>query len=266
MRITVLGSASGISMPGRGHASVALEAGGGLYFFDLGEPVGRSMLEAGLPIANLRAAFVSHMHSDHSGGLLQFVKNLHLYHNHADYLPQVDSLTLALPSEAVDPVKAFLAASYMFPECMSVEVNFLPVERGAVYVDELISVTAHDTGHLSGHREFVASRPEYSFLRCQAFSYEVEVAGRRMVYSGDLGGIDDIIPVASGADLLVLEFGHLLPLGENLKKLRTLGIGKVVLTHIFPDYNDRADELSAIAEEVLPGIVSVAADGDSFEM
>lgn len=87
-----------------------------------------------------------------------------------------------------------------------------------------------------------------------------------MIYSGDLGGIDDIIPLARGADLLVLEFAHLLPLGENLKKLRSLGIGKVVLTHIFPDYNGRPDELNAIAEGVLPGLVSVAADGESFEI
>lgn len=151
-------------MPGRGHASVALEAGGGLYFFDLGEPVGRAMLEAGLPVENLRAAFISHMHSDHTGGLFQFVKDLHLYHNHPDCLPQVDSLTLALPSEAVESVKAFLAASYMFPELMNVEVNYLGVEGGAVYADEFIRVFAHDTGHMSAYREFVASRPEYSSL------------------------------------------------------------------------------------------------------
>ena len=77
MKVTILGSASGISMPGRGHASVSLETENGLYIFDLGEPVGKTMLELGLPIEKLKAAFISHMHSDHSGGLAQFIKNLY---------------------------------------------------------------------------------------------------------------------------------------------------------------------------------------------
>jgi len=265
-RITVLGTASGISMPGRGHASVALESGEGLYIFDLGEPVGRAAYEAGLPLENLRAAFVSHMHSDHCGGLFQFVKNLHLYHNHPDYLPQVDRFVLALPSEAVEPVKSFMAASYMFPERMNVEVDYLPVEAGPVYADEFVTVRAHPTGHLGGYRDFLAQRPEYSFLRCQAFSYEIKACGARMVYSGDLAGVEDIIDAAEGADCVVLEFGHLLPLGENLKRLRSLGIGKVVLTHIFPDYNDKPAHLQAVADEALPGLVKVAADGDCFEV
>ncbi len=279
-RITILGTASGISMPGRGHASVALEAGDGLYFFDLGEPVGRAMLEARLPIEKLRAAFVSHMHSDHSGGILQFVKNLHLYRNHPDYLPQVESFVLALPSEAIGPVRDFMAACYMFAERMDVHVDCLPVEVGLVYSDEFLSVRAHPTGHLAGYKEFVARHSGYSFLRCQAFSYEITIAnsrpthtdalrktaGARIVYSGDLAGVDDIIPVARGADCLVLEFGHLLPLGENLKRLRSLDIGSVVLTHIFPDYNDRASELQEIADEALPGVVKVAADGDVVEV
>jgi len=261
MRVTVLGSASGISMPGRGHTCVALECGRGLYLFDLGEPVGREILARGLPVASLKAAFVSHMHSDHAGGLFQLLKNLHLYHNHPRYLPQVDRVTIALPAEAVDAVKAFSVAMYMFAERMKVRVDYLPISAGPLYRDENIRVTARATAHMDEYRDLVKSRPEYAALKCEAFSFEVFAEGRRIVYSGDLGSIDDILAVARGADLVVLEFGHLLPLEENLARLAGLGIGRIILTHIFPDYNDRKCELQASADGVLPGLVAVADDG-----
>ena len=53
----------------------------------------------------------------------------------------------------------------------------------------------------------------------------------------------------------------MLPLRENLQKLAGLGIQRIVVTHIFPDYNDRTAELQGIADEALPGLVTVAEDG-----
>ncbi len=266
MRVTILGSASGISMPGRGHAAVALEAGDGLYLFDLGEPVGRSLLERGLPLENLRAAFVTHMHSDHCGGLVQFVKNLHLYHNHPEYLPQVDRVLVALPAEAVQAVKAYMVACYMFPERLSVTVDYLPVDEEFRYSDGNLTVTARPTRHLEPYRSFVAGHPEYSGILCQAFSFEIERDGKRILYSGDVATVEDIIPAAKGVDLLVLEFGHLIPLEENLKRLLPLGIGRVVLTHIFPDYNEAADRLRETADSVAEDFVTIAEDGIVIEV
>lgn len=266
MRVTVLGSASGISMPGRAHASVAVECRGGLYLFDLGEPVGRELLARGLPVADLKAAFVSHMHSDHVGGLFQFVKNLHLYHNHPEYLPQVDRIAIGIPAEAVAAVRAFLVATYMLPERMRVKVDIIHVRRGRVYDDGNVTVTAHPTTHLAEVMPFIEAHPEYRSLRGEAYSYDVSHGGKRTFYSGDLGSVSDIVDAAGGADLVVLEFGHLLPLEDNLARLKGLGIGKVLLTHIFPDYNDRPEELQRIADAVLPGIVTVARDGTSVEI
>jgi len=261
MKVTILGSASGISMPGRGHASAAIECGGGLYLFDLGEPVGRELIEWKLPVERLEAAFVTHMHSDHAGGLFQFVKNLHLYHNHPDYLPQIDEITLAVPAEAVEAVKAFFTASYMFAEKMNVRVKLTGIGEGLCFQDSNIEVRARRTTHLDGYAEFLAGHPEYKGPRCEAFALEARGEGKRVVYSGDLGGVSDILEVAKGADLLILEFGHLLPLEENLARLRGLGIGRIVLTHIFPDYTNRGDQLQRTADSVLPGAVTVARDG-----
>jgi ribonuclease BN (tRNA processing enzyme) len=261
VKITVLGSASGISMPGRGHACVAVESGGALYLLDAGEPVGREVLARKLPIEKLRAVFVSHMHVDHVGGLLQMVKNFDLYHNHPEYLPQLDRVTIGLPAEAVEAVKEFFVACYSFPERMKVRVDYLPIAAGRFYEDEYVSVEAHRTTHLDGVARWLAAHPQYAGPKGEAFSFEIRGEGKRVFYSGDLGKVDDIMPAARGADLLVLEFGHLLPLEENLAKLAPLGVRRIVLTHIFPDYTDKGAELQGIADRVLPGIVTVAADG-----
>jgi len=247
-------------MPRRGHASVALEAGTGLYLFDLGEPVGRQLLALRMPVERLKAAFISHMHVDHVGGLFQTIKNLDLYHNHPEYLPQVEALTIALPAEAVDAVKAFFIACHSFPERNPVKVSYIPVRQGPVYHDESISVTALRSTHLDGLASFLAAHPEYSPAR-QAFSYEIKAEGRRVIYSGDLGEVGDIMATAAGADLLILEFGHLLPLDENLERLAPLGIKKIILTHIFPAFTDKTAELQEIADRVMPGVVTVAEDG-----
>lgn len=266
MKIAVIGSASGISMPGRGHASVTLETGGALYVFDAGEPAGRELLARNMPIEGLRTVFISHMHADHVGGLFQLVKNLHLYHNHPEYLPQVDEVTLCVPEEAVGAVRDFFIATYSLPERMAVRVEFVPVLEGVCYRDDLVRVTAHHSNHLMPLREFVQADPRYSTLKCQAFSYSVEAEGKRLVYSGDLGAVEDIIETARGADLVLLEFGHLLPLEENLRKLANLDIGRIVLTHIFPDYTDKTAELQETADSVLPGKVVVAEDGLEVEL
>jgi ribonuclease BN (tRNA processing enzyme) len=223
--------------------------------------VGRELLARNLPVERLEAAFVTHMHSDHAGGLFQFVKNLHLYHNHPDYLPQIDEITLAVPAEAVEAVKAFFTASYMFPEKMNVRVKLAGIREGLFFEDGNVQVSARRTTHLDNYAEFLAEHPEYKGPRCEAFAFEARGEGKRIVYSGDLGRVSDILEMAKGADLLILEFGHLLPLAENLARLKGLGIGHVVLTHIFPDYTSRGDELQRTADSVLPGAVTVARDG-----
>ncbi len=266
MKVTVVGSASGISMPGRGHACVALETGGSLYLLDLGEPVGRELLALGLPVERLKAAFVSHMHSDHVGGLFQFVKNLELYHNHPDYLPQVDSVTLGLPAEAVEPVKRFLPTLYAFQERMRVRVDYEPLAVGREWRDDAISLTPLRSTHLEHYGPFLAEHPEYDGPRGEAFSFDIRAEGKRVFYSADLGSVDDVIPAADGADLVVLEFGHLLPLEENLRRLAGRGIQRMILTHIFPDYTDRSAELQRIADDSMPGVVTVARDGLAMEL
>src|ERR1700704_646385 len=69
-RLITLGTRSG-STPTlhRAQSSNALIANGTPYLIDAGEGVTRRLLRAKVPIRDLDAMFITHPHSDHTGGL-----------------------------------------------------------------------------------------------------------------------------------------------------------------------------------------------------
>ena len=253
MEIIVLGSAHGRPLLGRFNTSVALVLGEDAYVLDCGEPCAARLVQEGVDPKSVRAAFVSHMHADHCAGMFMLLQEMHLGGRR-------EPLTLAVPDEAVAPLRAFLPAVYSAPEALGFPLDLRGILTGAsVYADGRLSVAAYRNSHIttgpSGQPDSLA----------HSFSFVLGAEGRRVVWTGDLprnfdelGGL-----LAETTDLLLCELTHMEP--ESL--FRFLGrfrIGSVLFHHVwerhFADFSDFAP-MRRRAADLIGCPVQIARDG-----
>lgn len=110
-------------------------------------------------------------------------------------------------------------------------------------------------------------------MPCLAISFLA--GGRRLVYTGDTGWDPGLLKLARGADLLLAEaslnqaaaemgqkLGHLTA-REVGEMARQTGVGKVLLSHLWPEFD--LDALLAEAREVFPE-AELAEEGRTYEV
>ncbi|MBM3932696.1 MAG: MBL fold metallo-hydrolase [SAR202 cluster bacterium] len=82
MKITFIGTSAGTEpMAGKRHSSFAVEYRGAVYWFDTGEACAYHGYLAGIDIMATRAIFITHRHTDHTGGLPMLVWNIRKLNN-----------------------------------------------------------------------------------------------------------------------------------------------------------------------------------------
>ena len=260
MKITFLGTCSGTEpMPGRGHVSLAVEAGGGVYFFDAGEGCSRTAHLSGIDLLATRAIFISHAHFDHVGGLAgllwTMVKLIGIAAGRGEpnplgdktvplFLPHMDLLEglrrLLLPGGGEVPVEFDLAPREM--------------ADGKIFSDGCLRVEALHNTHMGTPPAGQAWR---------SFSLRIEADGKAAVYSGDVAGIEELVPlIGDGCDLLIMETGH--HLVEDVCRFLLdgkVGFGRLVFNHHGRAILDDANGERRKAERILGQDVLIADDG-----
>jgi ribonuclease BN (tRNA processing enzyme) len=107
-----------------------------------------------------------------------------------------------------------------------------------------------------------------------AFGFRVEADGAVLVYSGDTGPCEELVDLATGADLLVAEAGFV-ESGNNPVDLHMTGkqagaaaaeagVSRLVLTHVPPWHDPEVSR--AEASEVYDGPIDLAATGMTYTM
>lgn len=186
MRIVFFGSSHGVPEPGRRCSSTLIEVGERRYFVDMGTQSIEQLITHRIPVESVKGIFITHMHGDHSNGLISFLDLCSWYFRSADP-------TVCLPEPVEDAVVAITA----WVKCNHAELRpfrFLPVKAGVVYEDEAIRVTAYPTCHLEGSHAFL-----------------IEAEGKRVLFTGDLDRPSIDFPVAvldEPLELAVCECAH----------------------------------------------------------
>ena len=229
-RILIFGSCSGTEPEeGRHHVSFAVEAGNRYYWFDAGENCSYTAHLMGVDLLRVRSIFISHTHMDHVGGLGNLRWNIRKLCWVYQSAPADDTIRLFIPNlESWQGIFTMLRNTEGNFEC-NFALDVKRPEDGLIYQDENIRVTALHNGHL----------PDNEKGEHLAYSYRIETEGKSIVFSGDVGGPDDLNDlIGDGCDLLLMETGHHkvktccdYAEAHNVKQLTFLHHGREILDH-----------------------------------
>lgn len=260
MKLLMTGTGTPFMDPRR-HGPGQLVAVEGEYLqFDCGDNTSAQIRSGGVPLEQIRHLFLTHLHTDHTHGLSQFLiggwilgrRELHVYgagriHHLVDHLLTAYEDDLASRLTVREPAGL-------------TDVDVRQVQAGTVLETDRFRVTAAPVQHV---------------LDCHGF--RVDSDSGSVVISGDTSYCESLVELARGAHTLV----HECFLGERnlpgpLNQITALhstpemagrtaaeaGVQHLVLTHVTRDIDP--DDLILRAKSVFDGEVTVAEDLQEF--
>lgn len=191
--VITLGTGTPVPNPERSGPVTAVVVGRRVFLFDAGAGVMRRVAAAGLPIDGVTAAFISHLHSDHTLGLPDLILTSWVMgrsapmaiHGPPGLTRMTDHLLAAWAEDTVVRVQGLERGR---PGGYRVDAR--ETRGGVVFDSGGVQVTAIRVPH--GEWEY-------------AFAYRVDALGRSIVISGDTRPSEALERAASGVDILVHE-------------------------------------------------------------
>jgi ribonuclease Z len=198
-QVVLLGAGTPNADPDRSGPAVAIVVNGAPYVIDCGPGVVRRAAAAhrkgvtGLAIARLRRLFITHLHSDHTAGLPDFIFTpavlerdapLEIYgppgiKKMTDHILKAYAEDINIRLRGLEPSKP---RGYV--------VNVHEINTGVIYRDENVTVKAFPVKHGSWKH---------------AYGFRFETPDRVIVISGDCAPSESIIEACNGCDVLIHE-------------------------------------------------------------
>ncbi len=275
--IVMLGTGTPGAEPDRFGPATAVVAGGTAYLIDAGPGVVRraaagaivSGLEALRP-SNLRIAFLTHLHSDHTLGYPDLILSPWVLGRSVPLQvfgpPGLDAMTAALLEAWREDIRVRVdGPEQLRRDLLAVESH--EIEPGLIYEDDTIRVEAFSVPHGTWDH---------------AFGFKLTTADRTIVISGDTGPFDELAEIAAGADVLIHEAYGTAGLRERRPETQryhgtfhtsavkvgqiaaAADVGMVVLYHQLHLAADTADEMVEQVRLSFDGEVAYGRDLDVF--
>jgi ribonuclease Z len=207
LKVTVCGSGGPLPIKDRAKACVMVQAGGNLYLVDIGPEATKNLMLWRSPLATAKVVFITHLHSDHIGGLGEF--------NLQSWVAGRAAPLKVIGPEGVDHLTAGMNEAYaqdhIFRNAHHEHGDIkLPIAAGLMEskvlnlpkagADGVSAMTAYTDGALKVTAIAVAHNPV-----TPAFAYRFDYKGRSVVISGDTRKWPPLAQASKGADVLLHE-------------------------------------------------------------
>ncbi len=198
-QVVLLGTGTPNAEPDRSGPAVAVVVGEAAYLVDFGPGVVRRAAAAfqkgikALAVPNLKMAFVTHLHSDHTAGYADLIltpwvlgrkEPLEVY-GPAGISAMTDHLVAAYRADIMVRLGGSEPANQT-----GFQVNAHEIQAGEIYKDDRVVVSALPVKHGAWK---------------EAFGYRFKTADRSVVISGDTTPVDSVVEACKGCDLLIHE-------------------------------------------------------------
>lgn len=228
MKLTILGNNGPLPSAGGACSGYLIREGKTKILIDCGNGVLSNLLKLE-DYKNLDAIILTHMHNDHMSDMMVLRYGIQTRMNRG-YMNK--PLKVFAPSEPGDIFNS-LAAEKAF--------DVSPIDESLILNFDNLQITFKEMRHP---------------VKC--FAVSIELGGKRFVFSGDTSWTDDIISFSKGADILMIDAGLLEKdkTSDNVPHLTArecgivgskAGVGRLLLTHFWPDYDMK--EIVAEARE-----------------
>lgn len=236
-QILLLGTKGGPSLTKeRSETAALLVVDGRSYLIDCGIGTMRRLLEAGVQSQTITTVFITHVHPDHTLGLVDLLGND--YYAVAQGGPDAPTEfnlygppeTPALVSAAYDFIKIPYGIFAAEPIGRSTLINPFRAHAithdGLVYQDDKIRVTAAENSHYQ-------LMPAKYHSRMKSYSYRFETAYGSIVFTGDTGPSAAVESLAKDADVLISEVEDLEAIEKSARiDFRGSGNANMAIEHM----------------------------------
>jgi ribonuclease BN (tRNA processing enzyme) len=245
VHVTILGTGDAFSSHGRFNSGYLIEAGGYRILMEAGPTILTALKRAAINPADIDLVLISHLHGDHFGGL-PFLFLEYTYESRRRTRPAI-----AGPQHLERHTMTLVRA--MFPGTDALDLvrksRWTVLEPGKRARFGPLRVVAIRTPHMK---------------RYKSLAFRIEIAGRTIVFSGDSGWTEGLVPFAAGADLFLCECTYFesahLDFHLNYPRLEIerprLDVKRMVLTHLGREVLDRQSEVA----------IEMASDGMRIEL
>jgi ribonuclease BN (tRNA processing enzyme) len=219
LELTFIGTGNGFA-PTRYYSSFLLN---NRWLFDASPPLVPHLKRLGKKLRDIEMIFISHFHGDHYFGLP------FLLLDYAELERRTEDLTIVGPpgiQKRIEAATNLAFANVFRKRDRGYDLKFIEAKNGK-------SDALGDCSWLAVKLQHVPD--------LEAFGFRVTVGGRTLAYTGDTAMCDALVPLANGADVLVVECScwtetcgaiHMTPNDILALRDRITPATKIVLTHI----------------------------------
>jgi len=241
-KVVLLGTGTPVPDPDRSGPATAIVVGDSAYLVDFGPGVVRraeaAVLDRGirqLEPGNLKVAFVTHLHSDHTAGYSDLIFTgwtsgrstpLEVYgpaglNSMTEHILQAYRIDIDTRTNPEGNQRA-IADGW--------KVNAHEIKPGVIYKDANVTVTAFATKHAM-----------------ESYGYRFDTPDRRIVVSGDTSPTEETIKACNGCDVLVHEAQTLELYAKMPERLHSF----------VTKYHTTTEQLAVLATEAKPKLLVV---------